>query len=131
MLKINGLEPCIICNKKNHSDSLEQLKRIKEYVQRNKKPESQKQKDIKIHVNIASAFMNSTKNHCPYGLHCSALSNMTVQANHIAMDMKDDIVMFIQNADASKLHELLALTQGYFPSAYRTIERYWHKCHNE
>lgn len=121
-----GIMPCAICREKNRSSSLEQLKRIREFLERNV------DKDINCieadEVGIARAFMYSTHNHCRYGLTCQSLSNMTMEANNIAIMIENKIITFVQNADKAKLHELLYLVQGYFPQAYVMIERYWFEC---
>ena len=124
-----GMMPCAICREKNNSSSLEQLKRIREFLERNV------DKDIDSmeadEAGIARVFMHSTHNHCRYGLTCQSLSNMTIEANNIAIMIENKIAAFVQNADKAKLHELLSLVQGYFPQAYVMIEHYWFECQKE
>lgn len=124
-----GAAPCMICHDKNNSSSLEQLKRIRDFL-RTHKCENLNNADNKIkRFDIANAFMMSTHNHCRYGLSCPSLLRMTSEANNIARNIEKDITDYIQNANKAELYELLCFTQGYFPQAYSAIERYWYEYH--
>ena len=121
-------QQCMICRQKNHSNSLNQLILIRNFLQQNINLNTAKDECV---TNISRAFMSSTKNHCRYGLSCPQLSQLTMQANNIAISIQNDIECFIENASHGKLNELLYLTQGYFPQAYILIQEYWSKCHND
>ena len=119
--------PCMICHNKNHSSTVEQLRRIREFLQRYDLPEVEKPHG----VYIAAAFMSSTHHHCSYGLHCAELSNMEHEANRIVREIENDVIAYIQTLDKGKLHELLMFLQGYFPQSYIAVERYWYSYHRE
>lgn len=119
--------PCMICHEKHNSSTVEQLKRIREFLSRYDLTEVVKPNG----VYIMAAFMNSTHHHCSYGLHCTELSAMTHEANNIIREIENNVIAYVQTADRGELQELLLLLQGYFPQAYVAVERYWYSYHRK
>lgn len=119
--------PCAICHEKHNSSTLEQLKRIREFLSRHDLTEVVKSNG----VYIMAAFIHSTHHHCSYGLHCAELSAITHEANNIVREIENNVIAYVQMANKGELQELLLLLQGYFPQVYVAVERYWYSYHRK
>lgn len=115
---------CLMCHRKNDTSMLQRITLIQNKVASYDETTSRR-------TNLADAFAQCATVRCPYGLPCDKLHHITSETVTIARRMEPKLVTYIINADKHQLYELLQLTRGYFPTAYKAIERLWYTEHTK
>ena len=114
---------CVICKDKGKTHILDQLKRI-DRILKNVKPTAESKE-----ARAGIAILWDIHIRCPYGMSCPELEENQRRTKQAALDLEDRLFAVAVSDDNHLYHETLRHLSGYFPAAYRTIERLHNRYH--
>lgn len=118
---------CIVCTQKNNSATINQAQAIQRIVGRvGLKEARNKNFSQNDEMSFVQAMTMFSRDHCEYGLYCTILNDRNSKYNNLIKSMAADVLAYVETLDYSGLCNFLRYFQGYFPSGYKWIERYWH-----
>ena len=115
---------CIICSQKHSAGSQEKniLLQIK-YIMDHCKLDSLVHSDHDCH-RYDNAYNFHYHVHCRFGLECNRLYQIEHDVNQLGSEINSILGYFCLSAEITSVHEVMQLCRGYFPNAYRTMEKY-------
>lgn len=114
---MNYIYPCAVCRNKNKTTEYDLLKHIDNTV-------------LKVPVTgvtrkfyLEARFEWNLNIRCRYGITCPELNDYRQRCVVLARSLEEKMVAVAVNGNNVQFHTLLILLQGYFPGAYRELER--------
>lgn len=108
---------CMICRQKNHSSSLDRLRRIKE----------QFRQPVDMSNIQQEHFTWSIHERCKYGISCNKLQNFENESKRLIKEIEPIIVDICMKQSTNEYHKMLQLLRGEFPAVYNQTERLFRK----
>ena len=108
--------PCVVCNQKNNNQYLDAIKRIRDYLVRAGGCSSRNNA-----LELERAFSMGTRAKCKYGIFCQEIEHSNHEFSNTARIVSNMICDWI--SEGKNAADILNMCQGYFPIAYKYIER--------
>ena len=111
----NGL--CMMCHEKSNTRYIDQLKRIDRLLHGVEPTEKS------LRIGCGRAFLWDIHIRCQYGMDCPELERRLSEAKKEARGLEERLIAVATGDDIRLYRETLRHLQGYFPAAYRLLER--------